>query len=206
MKQHFHWSLERKLLTWNRIGHQQTCWWQESSRHDAKHLAKLTNTSSGGGVEGTQWGFVTCPIPKYYSVLIHMHGRLSHYWSAATVENARRETQSLEFSDAEGKTWIGETRYSDNFFVAVTIPCSGTAWVEVTLHIGTMVCVEDVSSGQVYKTTTKYVQSDDRTQLPGQFPIVGYVRDKVIYIDCKREWFLPFLYNYFLPFHKCTWA
>jgi expansin (peptidoglycan-binding protein) len=122
---------------------------------------KLTGNAPGsgpGGVDGIEWQFVPCPIAKTEPLWIHMHGGASQYWPAATVENARRRTTSLEFSDDEGTTWVSTTRDTNNFFKAPGTLSSSTAWVKVTSHTGSIVVVKDVnlSSGVVTKATGNY--------------------------------------------------
>ncbi|KAK3113903.1 hypothetical protein LTR53_008328 [Teratosphaeriaceae sp. CCFEE 6253] len=122
---------------------------------------KLTGNAPGsgpGGVDGIEWQFVPCPIAKTEPLHIHMHGGASQYWSAATVENARRRTKSLEFSDDQGQTWVATTRDINNFFVAPGTLSSNTAWVRVTSHVGTIVVVKDVAlaSGKVTKAVKNY--------------------------------------------------
>ena len=120
---------------------------------------KLTGIAPGGGsggVNGIEWQFVPCPIST--PLTIHMHGGSSKYWPAATVENARRRTTSLEFSDDQGKTWVKTTRDTNNFFKAPGTLSANTAWVKVTSFTGTTVVVKDVdlSSGKATKATTNY--------------------------------------------------
>ncbi|KJX94702.1 hypothetical protein TI39_contig4164g00009 [Zymoseptoria brevis] len=116
---------------------------------DANHLdmppatwSKLTNGMTGGGVDGIEWDWVTCPITA--PLTIHMHGGSSQYWFAATVENATLRTTKMEVSTDDGKTWKGTKRDTNNFFVVDGVLPTTTAWVKVTSESGSTVLVENV--------------------------------------------------------------
>ncbi|EGP84685.1 unnamed protein product [Zymoseptoria tritici ST99CH_3D7] len=116
---------------------------------DANHLdmppatwSKLTNGMTGGGVDGIEWDWVTCPITA--PLTIHMHGGSSQYWFAATVENATLRTTKMEVSTDNGKTWKGTERDINNFFVVDGVLPTTSAWVKVTSESGSQVVVENV--------------------------------------------------------------
>lgn len=122
--------------------------------------SKLTNGYSGGGVDGIQWEFIKCPIPKSSPLTIHMHGGASQYWFAATVENASRRTAKMEVSTDNGSTWKAASRKGHDwnmFELEGTLP-SSTAWVKVTSFFGTSVTVKNVvlASNKETKATTNY--------------------------------------------------
>lgn len=120
--------------------------------------SKLTNGYTGGGVDGIEWKWTACPIPKTTPLQIHMHNGASKYWFAATVQNARRRTTKLEVSEDQGSTWKATTLNNYNIYVLDGTLSSDTAWVRVTSYIGTKVVVKNVAlkSGQVTKGTANY--------------------------------------------------
>ncbi|KAK3046255.1 hypothetical protein LTR09_012247 [Extremus antarcticus] len=122
--------------------------------------AKLTNNNPGGGVDGIEWEFVQCPIPKSDPLRIHMHGGASQYWFSATVENANRRTSKMEVSTDSGKTWKVASRKGNDynmFELEGTLPTT-TAWVRVTSHVGTVVMFKNVvlASDKTTKGTANY--------------------------------------------------
>lgn len=121
--------------------------------------SKLTNGMSGGGVDGIEWEFVQCPMPKTAPLQIHMHGGASKYWFAATVENANRRTDAMQVSADQGSTWKKATRTGKyNMFELDGTLDTDSVWVKVTSHVGTDVVVKDVqlSSGKVTKGSDNY--------------------------------------------------
>lgn len=120
--------------------------------------SKLTNGMTGGGVDGIQWDFVTCPIAKATPLRLHAHGGSSKYWPSITVENARRRTAKVEYSDDNGSTWVSSTRNTNNFFTASKTLSSNTVYVRLTSHTGTQVTVQNVNlaSGSSTKSSVNY--------------------------------------------------
>ncbi|KAH7166489.1 RlpA-like double-psi beta-barrel-protein domain-containing protein-containing protein [Dactylonectria macrodidyma] len=120
--------------------------------------SKLTNGYSGGGVDGIEWQWVTCPIAETTPLEIHMHGGASKYWFAATVQNARLRTASLEVSSDQGSTWQATTLENYNMFTLDGTLPDDTAWVRVTSAEGDQVIVEDVAlkSGEITTATENY--------------------------------------------------
>jgi expansin (peptidoglycan-binding protein) len=120
--------------------------------------SKLTNGYSGGGVDGIEWQWVTCPIAKTTPLQIHMHGGASKYWFAATVQNARLRTAKLEASSDQGLTWKAASLNNYNIFALDGTLPSDTAWVRVTSVAGDSVVVKDVAlkSGEVTTATANY--------------------------------------------------
>ncbi|KAH6886923.1 RlpA-like double-psi beta-barrel-protein domain-containing protein-containing protein [Thelonectria olida] len=121
--------------------------------------SKLTNGYSGGGVDGIEWQWVTCPIAKTTPLQIHMHGGASKYWFAATVQNARLRTAKLEVSSDQGSTWKATRLNNYNIFALDGTLPNDAAWVRVTSVAGDSVIVKDVAlkSGQVTTATANYV-------------------------------------------------
>ena len=122
---------------------------------------KLTGIAPGGGsggVDGIAWDFVKCPIPATSPLTIHMHGGASQYWVAATVENASRRTDKMEWSVDQGKTWKAAARTKVNIFELPGTLSASTAWCRLTSHTGTTVIVKDVklTSGVRTAATTNY--------------------------------------------------
>lgn len=120
--------------------------------------SKLTNGDSGGGVDGIEWEWITCPIPETTPLWIKMHGGASRYWFAATVENARYRTAKLEVSSDGGQTWKATTRQDYNTFVLDGTLPGDTATVRVTSVTGSEVVLDNVAlvSGQDTKATENY--------------------------------------------------
>ncbi|KAK6386773.1 hypothetical protein LTS17_000035 [Exophiala oligosperma] len=107
--------------------------------------AKLTDAYSGGGVDGIEWEWVTCPMDETEPLWIRMHGGASKFWFAATVENARYRTSKLEVSGDGGRTWQDTTLDNYNIFVLdATLP-GDTATVRVTSVTGSQVVVDNVA-------------------------------------------------------------
>ncbi|KAH6988551.1 RlpA-like double-psi beta-barrel-protein domain-containing protein-containing protein [Ilyonectria destructans] len=120
--------------------------------------SKLTNGLSGGGVDGIEWQWVTCPIAETTPLEIHMHGGASKYWFAATVQNARLRTKSLEVSSDEGSTWKTTTLDNYNIFTLDGTLPNDTAWVRVTSVEGDQVVVKNVAlkSSKITTATDNY--------------------------------------------------
>lgn len=114
---------------------------------------KLTNGYSGGGVDTTEWEWVTCPIAETEPLVIRMHGGASKYWPAAPVENARYRTSGLEFSSDSGSTWKAATLNNYNIWVLDGTLPTDTAWVRVTSITGSQVIVENVALASSKDTT-----------------------------------------------------
>ncbi len=111
-------------------------------------------------MDGIEWEFVQCPIPKSDPLRIHMHGGASQYWFSATVENANRRTSKMEVSTDSGKTWKVASRKGNDynmFELEGTLPTT-TAWVRVTSHVGTVVMFKNVvlASDKTTKGTANY--------------------------------------------------
>jgi expansin (peptidoglycan-binding protein) len=120
--------------------------------------AKLTNGYSGGGVDGIEWEWITCPIPESNPLWIKMHGGASKYWFAATVENARQRTSLLEVSSDQGTTWKTAVLDNYNMWTLGSALPTDTAWVRVTSLSGSKVTVKNVelSSGVITKADANY--------------------------------------------------
>ena len=120
--------------------------------------AKLTNGYTGGGVDGIEWEWVTCPIPETEPLWIRMHGGASKWWFSATVENARERTAKLEVSSDGGKTWQGTTFNNYNMFVLDGTLPGDTATVRVTSVTGSQVIVDNVvlKSEAITKASENY--------------------------------------------------
>ena len=102
--------------------------------------AKLTNGDTGGGVEGIEWEFVKCPIPKSSPLRIHMHGGASQYWFAATVENANRRTSKMEvcmkrlsLPEQNWDTWLSLEILKSQMLTRVQVSTNaGKSWQTAT--------------------------------------------------------------------------
>ncbi|RSL83389.1 hypothetical protein CDV31_016834 [Fusarium ambrosium] len=107
--------------------------------------SKLTKGYSGGGVDGIEWEWIQCPLPKSSSLQVHMHGGASKYWFAATIENARLRIEKVEVSSDKGKTWQACSLHDPNMYILddETLP-DDTAYVRVTDINGGQVVVKDV--------------------------------------------------------------
>ncbi|EFQ36828.1 hypothetical protein CGRA01v4_13195 [Colletotrichum graminicola] len=120
--------------------------------------AKLTNGNPGGGVNGIEWEWITCPFADSTPLQVHMHGGASQYWFAAMIENATLRTKKLEVSSDQGATWKTATLHDPNMWeITGTLP-SATCWVRVTSVNGVEVVVKDVvlQSGKITKATENY--------------------------------------------------
>ncbi|KAK2022068.1 barwin-like endoglucanase [Colletotrichum zoysiae] len=120
--------------------------------------SKLTNGNPGGGVDGIEWEWTTCPFAESTPLQVHMHGGASQYWFAATIENATLRTKKLEVSSDQGATWKTATLHDNNMWeIDGTLP-SATCWVRVTSVNGDEVVVKDVAlqSGKITKATENY--------------------------------------------------
>lgn len=106
-----------------------------------------------GRFDGIEWEFVPCPMATATPLWLHAHGGSSQYWPALTVENARRRTSTLEYSDDNGATWQISTRDTDNFFIAPGTLSSTTVDVRLTSQVGTKVVVKGVNNLQREKVT-----------------------------------------------------
>ncbi|KAK0386736.1 hypothetical protein NLU13_6572 [Sarocladium strictum] len=120
--------------------------------------SKLTNGYSGGGVDGIEWEWVTCPIAETTPLWIKMHGGASKYWFAATVENARERTAKLEVSSDQGATWKPTVLNNYNMWTLDGTLPDDTAWVRVTGYSGSKVVVENVklASGVITEADGNY--------------------------------------------------